>query len=214
MKLLTGALLLLGSLSVVACPAQAGTSFEFLFSSNGITNDDQLLLHLAVGDYGYSRREIEPVLPRIRSVEDDLPIVLFLAAASGKSVEFIVGLRSESLPWSAVFGRAGVSQDLLFVGIDRDPGPPYGKAWGHWKKNPKKLALSDDDIRGLVTVQTGRRLTGLSALDIARAQGQGKSVAVVVADKKGRPHHAPKASKTTDNRKSGKPGRGKSGKGK
>jgi hypothetical protein len=213
MKVFTGALLLLGSLSVIACPAKGDTSFEFLFSSRSVTNDNQFLLHLAVGDYGFSRREIEPVLPRIRSVEEDLPVVLFLAATSGKSIEFIVGLRSESLTWSAVFGRCRVSHDLLFVGIDRDPGPPYGKAWGHWKNSPKKLALSDDDIRGLVTVQTGRRLTGLSALEIAGAQGQGKPVAVVVADKKGRPHHAQKGGKTAGSRKSGKP-KGKSGKGK
>jgi len=208
MKTLTGVLLLLGSLSVIAQPAEADTSFEFLFSSSSVTDDSQFLLHLAVGDYGYPRHVIEPVLPRLHSVEEDLPVVLFLAAASGRSVEFIVGLRSESLGWSVIFTQLGVPYDLLFAGIDHDPGPPYGKAWGHWKKNPKKLNLSDADIVGLVNVHTGHRVTGLSAFDIARARGQGTSVAVLVADKKGGPHRAEEHGKGAGHAKEEKTGKG------
>jgi len=208
-------LLLAGGLSLIAHPAKADTSFEFLFSSSSVTNDNQFLLHLAVGNYGYPRRVIEPVLPRLHSIEDDLPVVLFLASASGRPVEFIVGLRSKSLSWSVIFTRVGVPYDLLFVGMDRDPGPPYGKAWGHWKKTPKKLTLSDGDIVGLVDIQTGHRVTGLSALDLARARGKGTSVAVLVADKKGRPHRAEAGDKGAGHGKAGKPGKGgKSGKGK
>ena len=207
-------LLLLGCLFLITHPAKADTSFEFLFSSSSVTNDNQFLLHLAVGNYGYPRHVIEPVLPRLRSVEEDLPVVLFLAAASGRSVEFIVALRSESLAWSAIFTRVGVPYELLFVGIDRDPGPPYGKAWGHWKKNPKKVAFSDEEIVGLVAVQTGHRLTGLSPFEIAQARGRDKSVALIVADKKGRPHQDQKSGKTVSDHNAGKRGKGKSHKGK
>jgi hypothetical protein len=198
-------MLFLGSLFLVAPPAEADTSVEFLFSSSSVTNDNQFFLHLAVGNYGYPRTVIEPVLPRLHHVEEDLPVVLFLAKASKRPVDFIVGLRSESLSWSVIFTRVGVPYDVLFVGIDRDPGPPYGNAWGYWKKNPKKLKLSDDDIVGLVNVQIGHRVTGLAALDIAQAQGRGASVAVVVADKKGRPHRAEQADKGAPHAKGGKP---------
>ncbi|MGH2571105.1 MAG: hypothetical protein ACRDGR_07760 [bacterium] len=201
---------LLGSLCVFAPVARADTSFEFLFSSGNVTNDSQFLLHLAVGDYGYPRHVIEPMLPRLHCVEDDLPVILFLAAASGRPVEFIVGLRSEPLSWYAVFARVGVPYDVLFVGIDRDPGPPYGRAWGHWKKNPKACTLSDEDVQRFVNVQIGHRVTGLSAFDIARAEGQGKTVAVVVADKKGRPHQAQQGSpKGGKSHHGGKGGKGK-----
>lgn len=193
--------------------ARAGSSFEFLFSTSSVTNDSQFLLHLAVGDSRVPRTVIEPVLPRLHSIEDDLPVVLFLARTSGRSIEFIVDLRRQSLGWAVIFERVGVSCDTLFEGFERDPGPPYGKAWGHWKKNPGKLALSDDDIVGLVRVQTAHRVTGLSALEIVHAQGQKKSVATVVAEKKGRPDHAGKA-KSTRGGKSSKPGKsGKPGKG-
>jgi len=202
---------LLGGLLFLAQPAKAETSFEFLFSTSSVTNDSQFMLNLAVGNYGYPRHVIEPVLPRLHCVEDDLPVILFLAAESGKSVEFIVGLRSQSLGWSAIFTKVGVPCDVLFAGIDRDPGPPYGKAWGHWKKNSKGYTPSDDDVVRLVGLQTGHRVTGLSAWDIAKAEGQGKSVAVVVADKKGRPHKAGKSggAKGAKGHGGGKHGKGK-----
>lgn len=218
--------LLLLSVSLSAGPARAGTSFEFLFSSNSVSDDNEFFLHLAVGSYGYPRTVIEPVLPRLRYVEADLPVVLFLAKSSGRPVEFIVDLRSQGLSWAVIFNRCRVPYDVLFVGIDRDPGPPYGKAWGHWKKNRKTAKLSDDDIVGLVQCQVGHRVAGTSAYDLARGRGQGKSVAVVVAEKKGHgPHQGiakrdgkdsgkgpGKASDKTGHAKGGKPG--KQGKGK
>ncbi len=219
---LAGALLVAG-VALSSAPARAGTSFEFLFSSNSVTDDSQLFLHLAVGDYGYPRSAIEPCLPRLRYVEEDLPVVLFLAHQSGRPVDFIVGLRSQGLSWAVIFSRVAVPYDVLFVGIDRDPGPPYGKAWGYWRKNPKKMRLSDDDVRGLVQVQVGHRVSGVSSFELARSRGKGKSVAVVVADKKGRPHKGEAGSVAKGAGKSGKkgpekgacPGKGgKSGKGK
>jgi hypothetical protein len=205
-----GLLLLLWP-SLAAVPAKAGTSFEFLFSSNSVAKDDQFLLHLAVGDYGYPRQMIEPVLPRLQFVEADLHVLLFLAHASGRSIESIVGLRSEPLSWSVVFNQCGVPFDVLFVGIDRDPGPPYGKAWGHWKKTSGKGALSDDSIVRLVQLQTAHRLTGIPVLDIVRSEGEGRSVALVVADKKGGPHRGGEGgyAKARKSGKEGKPGKGK-----
>lgn len=171
-------------------PARADTSFDFLFSMERVSDDRQYFLSLAVSDYGYSRQVLEPVLPRLRHLEADLPVVLFLARASGKPVDLIVGWRSEGLGWSVIFGRAGVPLGVLFAGIDRDPGPPYGKAWGHWKKDPRGARISDGDIAALAQIQVGSRVTGLAPLALARQQGRGRSVAAAVAEKKGRPSPA------------------------
>jgi hypothetical protein len=177
--------------------AHAGVNFDFLFSANSVTDDNQFYLNLAVSNYGYPRTVIEPVLPRVRYVEQDLPVILFLANVSGRPVDAIVDLRYQGLGWSVIFSRVGVPYDVLFVDLDRDPGPPYGKAWGHWKKNPKRCILSDGDIVNLVNVQVGHRVSGMSVYDVARARSGGKSIATVVADKKGRPHgnanHSPKS---------------------
>lgn len=225
--LLAAGLLWAGGLALAVPSARAAASFEFLYSSGSVADDDQFLLHLAVGDYGYARQQIDPVLPRMGHIEEDLPVVLLLAAESGKSLEFIVDLRSEGLSWSVIFSQVGVSYSPLFVGIDRDPGPPYGKAWGHWKKNSGATTLSDKEIVGLANIQAGRRVTGVSAFDLARAQGQGKSVATVVAEKRGRarqakgPGKADGAGQTVGSGKgvksdpagrSGRPGKGAKGK--
>ena len=167
----------------------AGTRFDFLFNMSHVSDDNQLFLNLAVGNFGYPRQVVEPVLPRLQYVETDLPVVLFLARESGRSVDSIVALRSRGLSWTVIFTRVGVPHDRLFVGIGRDPGPPYGRAWGHWRMHPRQVRLTDDEVCGLVQVQVGRRLEGLSPYELARARGQGRPVYLVVADKHGRPYH-------------------------
>jgi hypothetical protein len=196
--------LILGSGSA---PATAG-SFDFLFSMSRVGDDNQYFLNLTVGSFGYDRVVLEPVLPRLRSVELDLPVVLFLARESGRPIDFIVGLRARGLTWAVIFGQIGVPFDVLFVGIDRDPGPPYGKAWGYWRKSPRGAALTDVDIAGLVSVQIGARLGGLSPFEVARARGKGKRVAALVAEKKGRPYHAGKPEKAGERGKGRKPDQG------
>ncbi len=191
-------------------PAQAGTSFDFLFNVGNVSNDNQYFLNLMVGHYGYDRQVLEPVLPRVRSVDNDLPVVLFLAHESGRPVDFIVDLRARGLSWSVVFTRLNVSPSVLFTGIDRDPGPPYGKAWGYWKKHPKSLAYSDNDIVGLVKVQAGTRYARATAWDLAHERGRGRPVAAVVADKKGRPWQGKpaKGAKSHDGNQRGDHGNG------
>jgi hypothetical protein len=181
MTLLAGLLM-----TATGVPAQAG-SFDYLFSVGHVSDDNQYFLNFTVSNSGYSRAVLEPVLPRLRYVEADLPVVLFLARHSGRPVEFIVDLRSGGLSWSVVMGRLNLAPSILFVGIDRDPGPPYGKAWGYWRKNPKGVRFSDTDVVGLVQVQTAARHAGLSAFELARGRGQGRTVSAAVADKKGRP---------------------------
>lgn len=179
-------------LAVVLCAipvaARAGTSFDFLFSMDRVSNDNQLFLNVAVDNYGYNRRDLEPVLPRLRYVEADLPVVLFLAHECGRPPAYIVDLRARGLSWGVIFDRVGVSYEVLFNGIDRDPGPPYGNAWGHWRRQPRGFRLSDSDISGLVQLQVGSRACRMRPYEMARYRGQGRSVAYVVADQRGRPY--------------------------
>jgi len=176
-------------LGTLPAAASASVSFDFLFSTNHVSDDHQLFLNLAVSNYGFDRPALEPVLPRLRAVNDDLPVVLFLARESGRPVDFIVDLRARGLSWSVVFNRLRVPTDTLFVGIDRDPGPPYGRAWGHWRRNPKRVVLADGDIIGLAQLQVAHRVSGIAPFELARARAAGRPLYVVVADKKGRPFH-------------------------
>src|SRR5262249_14938350 len=144
---------------------------------------------VAVSNSGYSRAAVEPILPRLRYVEADLPVVLFLAQRCGRPPAEIVDLRASGVSWSVIFGRVGVTHEALFQGLDRDPGPPYGNAWGHWKRSPATVRLSDDEVSGLVQLQIGAHVAGMTPYDMARARGRGTPVAVMVAEKRGRPYH-------------------------
>jgi hypothetical protein len=183
---LGGVLLGLGLIIGGEIPVRAGSSFDFLFHADSARTDTQFFLNLTVGDYGFRREELEPLLPRIREVEIELPVVLYLARESRRPVAEIIDLRSSGLDWSSVFTRVGCAQERLFAGIDRDPGPPYGKAWGYRRKHGGPAQLADDDVRGLVQIQIGQRFSGLSPYELAQARGRGLSVERLVADRKGR----------------------------
>src|SRR5687768_5465067 len=111
-------LALLAGLSLVPQTALAGTSYDFLFSTSSVNDDNQLYLNLAISNYAYPRTVIEPVLPRVRYVEQDLPVILFLANTSGRPVQSIVDLRYDGLGWSVIFSRVGVPYDVLFADIE------------------------------------------------------------------------------------------------
>src|SRR6266850_1465080 len=88
------------ALSAMPGPARAAASFDFLFSMDRVSNDNQFFLNVAVDNYGYDRRDLEPVLPRLRYVEADLPVVLFLADECGRPPGYIVDLRARGLSWA------------------------------------------------------------------------------------------------------------------
>ncbi|HZN02867.1 MAG TPA: hypothetical protein VFD06_04705, partial [Candidatus Polarisedimenticolia bacterium] len=83
-----------------ASPAGAATSFDFLFSMDRVHNDNQYFLNLAVSNFGYQRPALEPLLPRVRYVEADLPVVFFLQHASGWPLPNLVDLRAQGASWS------------------------------------------------------------------------------------------------------------------
>ena len=176
-------------LAAAVAPAAAATSFDFLFSMDKVHNDNQYFLNLAVSNYGYQRPALEPLLPRVRYVEADLPVMFFLQHASGWPLPALVDLRAQGASWSVIFTRVGVPLDVLFVGIPEDPGPPYGNAWGYWKKNPRGARLYDRDVCDLVKVQLASRWVGAPAYEVVRGYPRGVTAPVFVADKKGRPYH-------------------------
>jgi hypothetical protein len=172
--------------------AGAATSFDFLFSMDQVHNDTQYFLNLAVSNYGYQRPVLEPLLPRVRYVEADLPVLLFLQHQSGWQLPALIDLRAQGASWSVIFTRVGVPQDVLFAGIPDDPGPPYGNAWGYWKKNPRGARLSDPDVCELVKIQMASRWGGAPAGDLARGYARGVTAPIYVAEKNGRPYHGGK----------------------
>lgn len=182
---MAGATLLL-SASALAVPAQAQNVYAYLYDSARVTNDDQLFLNLAVRDFGLSRVALDPLLPRMRSVDSELPVILFIARQSGRPVDAIVALRGRGASWADVFRDLGIRYDTLFTGIDRDPGPYYREEWSYWTAHRDAPRFTDAQIRDLTRLQLAQRIAGVPVLEVARA----RNPVVVVADRRGRTYAA------------------------
>jgi len=113
--------------------------------------------HVAVANY-YHVPEREVVVIRERRIRDEeLPVVLFIAQHARVMPATIVDLRMRGLSWWDISVRYGLGPEVYYVPVAVTPGPPYGKAWGHYKKKPRKqwntIVLADDDVVNLVHVR-------------------------------------------------------------
>jgi hypothetical protein len=113
--------------------------------------------YLAIGThYGAREPEIEKV--RARSLPaDEMAVVFFLSNRSGISPLIVADLRLGGMSWMEISLRYGLTASIYYVKFAADPGPPYGNAWGYYKKTPKKkwgeIRLADVDIINLVNLK-------------------------------------------------------------
>ena len=156
-----------------------------------IGDDSRMFLRVTNQQYAIPETQGTAILQRCRRPEDDYPTVLFLAAASSLRPEVILDMRLRGLAWIDVMSRLRIQPAPLFAGLDRDPGPPYGNAWGHWKNHAGRgrgapLALSDAQIVDLAKLQIAARASRMSPYDVAGERRRGFTVEHVVAQR-GRP---------------------------
>lgn len=136
--------------------ARAGTDVSF-GAAVPVGDDANLFLSISSRYFDRDQRVIADWGRRFYPDPDDLAVALFLSRHCDKDPEFFFGLRQQGLGWFEISNRCRVPVDVYFVPVARDPGPPYGKAYGHWKKykHDRKhvVVLDDGDIRNLVAVR-------------------------------------------------------------
>jgi hypothetical protein len=112
--------------------------------------------HVAVSNY-YHVPQREVVVIRERRIRDEeLPVVLFIAQRARVTPATIVDMRLRGMSWWDISVRYGIRPEVYYVPVAVAPGPPYGKAWGHYKKSRKHwdtIVLADDDVVNLVHVR-------------------------------------------------------------
>ena len=106
--------------------------------------------------YGVPEREVTVIRER-RLPEEDVPVVLFLAQQARVAPASIVNLRISGKSWWDIAVHYGIGPEAFYVPVEVIPGPPYGKAWGHYKNKHRKewrtIVLDDRDIVTLVNVR-------------------------------------------------------------
>ncbi len=106
----------------------------------GITADESGIkeFYLAIGDH-YKAPEKEVVMIREKGIpDDDLPVVFFLSKRAGVSPGVIIDLHLGGKSWMDITFHYGLTAEIYYVDVNEVKGPPYGKAYGHFKKKPKK----------------------------------------------------------------------------
>lgn len=166
--LVTATLCLLGV--ALAPAAGAGVDVD-LGASVPVGDNGRLFFHISSRYFDFEPAVVEHWGVRYTN-PDDLAVSLFIANRSGRSPDVVFALRRQGLSWWDVGLRVGIPADAWFVPVQRDPGPPYGNAYGHWKKhreNPKyMLVLRDADVRNLVAVRMAHEYYGVPVDDAMR----------------------------------------------
>jgi len=170
--------------------AQAGLDIDF-GAAIRIGDDDDLFLSVSARYFDEDRGSIDRIALRYRN-PDDLTVALFVARRSGQSGEVIHHMRTDGLSWWDISVRLGMPMDVWFVPVQHDPGPPYGKAYGHWKhhKHNKRHAvmLTDADVRNLVAVRMLHEYYGVSVNVAMEWRSSGHDLRVLVSNEYGKRH--------------------------
>lgn len=190
--------------------AEASVDLGVSIGDNGLRG-----FYLAIGDY-YRVPEREVVVVRDRHIPDEeIPVVFFLAQTAHVSPSAIIDLRLAGRSWPDISLHFGLGPEIFYVPVKETVviGPPYGKAYGYYKKKPRKawksIVLSDTDVVNLVNLKFVSEHYKYPPEKVMKLREGGKNfVAIndeVVKEKKGGKEKA---------KEKGEGGKGEGGKGK
>ena len=192
-------------------PTFAGVDIDFGVAAE---IDDRTDLYFSISSryFGQDRETVSTWGARYRD-PDDLAVVLFIRHHSGRSLDELYALRQQrGLTWWEISVRFGVPTEVWFVPVQRDPGPPYGKAYGHWKNHKHDrstpVALSDADLRNLVAVRMVHEYYGVP-VDLAMEwRSGGRDLRALMTDEYVKRHGHPHDTTAVASGKKNKPGKG------
>ena len=144
--------------------------------------------YLAIGEH-FKVPEKEIVIVREKKIPDeDLPVVYFMARRSEVAPEVIIKLRLGGKSWMEICAHFGMTAEIFYVPVKTAPGPPFGKAYGHFKKKKKNewktIQLSDADIVNFVNLRFISEHYGYSPDDVIKMREKGKSFVIINAEVK------------------------------
>jgi len=140
--------------------------------------------YLAVGEY-YRVPEREVIVIKQRRIPDEeIPVVFFIAARARVSPAAIIDLRLGGRTWMEIAFHFGLRPDIFYVPVTGEvKGPPYGKAYGHFKNRPKKesgkIMLRDDDVINLVNLKFISEHYGYKPEEVIKMRSEGKNFVAI-----------------------------------
>src|SRR5215510_2758060 len=134
--------------------------------------------YFAVGDYyGVPESRVVYVRDHYRIPDEELPVVFFLASRAHVDPQVIINLRiKRRMSWPDITFHYGLTPEIYYVPVTR-VGPPYGNAYGHYKKckkDYKKVVLVNDDVVNLVNLRFMSEYHGIPAEQVMDRRGRGE----------------------------------------
>lgn len=155
-----------------------GNAFAQLEIGLSADKDGIREFHLAIGEH-YKAPEKEIVVIRERGISsDEIPVVFFIARRAKVTPETIINLRLGGKSWMNISLAFGLTAEAFYVESEKDYGPPYGKAYGHFKNKPRKewntIRLPDGDIVNFVNLRFISDHYGYSTDEIIKMRSAGE----------------------------------------
>ena len=170
--------LALAGVLMLPTTAAAGIGFDVdVLWSPDPDSDTQVFLHATNIAYPAPRQSVAAVFGRIPDPYDDYPVVAFIAYNARVDLGTVWAYHARGHAWFDCMVHFGVRPDVLFVQLPHDPGPPYGNAYGYWRKHGNRLQpryVSDDDVRFWVRTRTVARYAGVTPARAFEMHRQGR----------------------------------------
>ncbi len=140
-----------------------------------ITDEGVKSFYLAIGQtYRVPEREVVVIRER-RIPDEELPVVFFIASRARVKPEVVVDLRLSGKSWMDITLHYHLRPSVYYIALDCDPGPEYGRAYGHWKRPRKewnRIRFEDDDIVKMVNLRFVTNHYGLKPSEVIRLRGE------------------------------------------
>ena len=111
---------------------------------------------LAVSNYFRVPAHDVAVIRDRRVRDEDLAVVLFIAQRASLAPSTVVDLRARGYSWWDISARYHLGPEVYYVPVAGTPGPPYGNAYGYYKRPRNQwntIVLADADVVNLVNLR-------------------------------------------------------------
>jgi len=169
-----------------ACAVRADVNAGISIGDGGLKG-----FYLEVGEFFKAPPADVKLVRDERIPDEEITVVLYISQRTGIRPEAIIQLRRLKKTWCEIAVHYGMSPAMFYVPISIDPGPPYGKAYGHYKRHGKsewkKIVLDDQDVINLVNLRFVSGYYKVPAEEVVKARCGGKSFATISKDIKNAP---------------------------
>lgn len=174
---------LLFVLTMSAITVHAGVDIGLSADKDGLKS-----FYLAIGEHYVTYDKEIQTIRRLNIPDEELPLVFFISGRAGVSKNEIIKLRVGGSSWMDICLHFGLTADIFYVPVKGNPGPPYGKAYGHYKNKNKKewkdIRLTDAEIIDFVNLKFLSEHYGYSPDEIIKMRSKGKSFIDINSDVK------------------------------